>query len=235
MLINFEKEFIYIRPTKVGSTSFMHFLTNNDHASDFINYQGFRSNGKIAYYKDNTRLDPYGYAHATAKKIKQAVSEELFNSYAKVTSVRNPYTQVLSSFLFHRVRLKRLLSYKHLGDFAKHAISKPKKVLKLFVLSSQLKSLWYEYIKSVTPYSSWIELDGKLICDDYIRIEYFDDDLKIFCSKYGYEFKNIERLNVNKKNTDEVYDRFLDKKSIEIIKSKHRNIFDKFDYQPPKE
>ena len=230
MLINFEKKFIYIRPHKVGSTSFMHFLTNNQDSSKFVNYQYFRFNGKIAYYKDGAALDRLGYAHAPLKLIKQTVSEELFNSYSKVSSIRNPYTQTVSLFLFHKLRLTRLLANK---QFANLLIQKPKAALRLVVLSSELKFLWYEYLKKLTPYSTYIESDGKLICDDYIRVENYDEDLKSFCSKYGYVYQNNKKLNVNKRSSKEAYERFLDKKSIDIIKSKFKNIFDRFDYQPP--
>ena len=234
MLINFEKEFIWIRPTKVGSTSFLNFLIKDFNKSRAITTNtGLQYDGKLLFYKANTGVDKHNLVHPKAETIRDHVSADLFNGFRKVANIRNPYTQVVSSFIFHKMRLKKFLWDEPNYSLTKFVLMRPKDFLRTVLFSTQLKTLWDIWLRRVSPYTDWLHIDGKLICDDFIRVENYEADLKKFCAKYDYDFIQSEKLNSNKQHTFNLYDRFLDSKSIELIKQKHKIIFDKFDYNLP--
>ena len=78
LIVNDEKEFIFIKPRRVAGTSIVHYIT----------LYLFECN---ECYKDL-------YEYMKPREIKKTIGKDKFNNYFKFTVIRNPYDMVVSWF-----------------------------------------------------------------------------------------------------------------------------------------
>ena len=120
-----------------------------------------------SYGRVGTRQPSQWTAHIPLTEVKQAVGEEIFNSYFKFTSVRHPATTAVSNF-FHRYP-----SYKNGRNLA------------------QVFGLFHYFLEhEYTPEENWNQytVDNIPACDDYIRFEDLNNEVERI-----FQILNIER------------------------------------------
>ena len=222
MFINLSKNFIYIRPLKVGSNSLMDFF-QGDNKNNITLKSGltFHKDYLCINYVRNSQLHNL---HYTAEEILMNFRIMNFEDYTKVISIRNPYSHTISWFLYNKVILKTLLN--NPVEF----IRKPK-ALARFILSLQTRQMFKFALKNVyRPYTHWGKINGKNIIDDFIRVENMDSDLSQFCAKVGLSYQPIKKLNVNKAHNLDIYDHFFDQEIRDHVEKIYSDIFDDFNY-----
>lgn len=123
MILSHRHKFIFIKPKKVGGTSIEIALSKfcgpedvltpispKDEANrenlGFVTKQRFRKGLNEYSKKDlkrlifNARRAKKFYNHMTAREIKAAVSEEVWDSYTKISVVRSPYERAISRYFW---------------------------------------------------------------------------------------------------------------------------------------
>ena len=222
MFINPSKNFIYIRPLKVGSNSLMDFFQGGN-KNNIILKSGLTLNKD--YISINfVRNSQLHNLHYTAEDILVNFRIMNFEDYTKVISIRNPYSHAISWFLYNKVILKNLL--KDPVEFFR----KPKEFSR-FIFSIETRQMFKFTLQNVyRPYTTWGKINGGNIIDDFIRIENMDSDLFKFCEKVGLTYQPIKRLNVNKAHNFDIYDHLFDQEIRDYIDKIYFDIFENFDY-----
>jgi hypothetical protein len=185
MIVSHKHRFIFLKPRKVAGSSFeialSKYMTENDIVTpiegvdDELRHSlGFcgPSNHKYAPFDiiANTtigeKLDairkrriPLKYnTHMPAKMCKRRLGEDIWNSYAKISIVRNPWDMALSRFYFNSDPPADLSHFTRFCVLERH----------LFAINH-------------TNYF----IDGKLVIDHFLRFEHFEHDIKQLSATIG--------------------------------------------------
>ena len=244
MIISKKYNFIFIRTTKVASSSFnaayVFFKDKKDIISsnqneyklfNFFNFikefvknekrrkQFFKRLFKKSFF--NTFISMFSSLgpHPSAKRIKKYLEYDnnlLFKNFTKITIVRNPWSKFLSFYLYKN-NINSLL------DFDKNKFN-------FYVL---------DYLKNYNPKIFYFIEDEEII-DFYIRFENFENDIKQletfkilpkgFFEKFSNQNKKINKIS-KKINIKELYNDLheLNKKIRTVCKFE----INKFNYKQP--
>ena len=113
MIFNSEKKYIFVRSTKVASTSLMSAIIKAETKNEKILRIGnFYYQSPLAYTYDPisgsiSNKDFPSRAHLSIHAISEFFNENIFKDYYKFGVVRNPYTHAVSRFLFEEIVVKR--------------------------------------------------------------------------------------------------------------------------------
>jgi len=101
--------------------------------------------GEVMVFEPNSKRY---YNHIPARKIKKFIGDEIFNTYTKVSIIRNPIDYIISNYYFFN-------SCEHI-DFREFSIQK----------------------MSTTDYDKFYEIKDTYVIDHMIRYEKMSDDIK---------------------------------------------------------
>ena len=161
VLVSHKYKFIYIKNKKVAGSSVESFF--GKYCID--PKKEYNRNDSISEHIDEFGIvgsrtsgikDSDNWAHhKDAKAIKDDLGKKTFNEYLKFCVIRNPYDKMVSLYFFKRSHPRRptKLSFK---EFAKR-----------------------NSCNSLNIHS----IDGKSVCDYFIRYEYLEEDIKTLCKK----------------------------------------------------
>tara|TARA_Y100000310_G_scaffold163816_2_gene163630 strand:- start:5072 stop:5680 length:609 start_codon:yes stop_codon:yes gene_type:complete len=119
MIISHKHKFIYIKCNKTAGTSTEILLETFCGKNDIVT--------PISKGDSNTHIPrnykKYGfYCHVSIKDIKKKIGNEIFNSYYKFTSIRNPWDREVSGYFWktdtHRVSFKQYLNKKIYNNYS---------------------------------------------------------------------------------------------------------------------
>lgn len=206
VLISHLYKFIYIKNNKVAGTSVEAYFEKycmNPSTKHIVQH---KLDSKISEYgivgnRENGKCTKY-YNHISAKKIKEYVGDNIFNSYCKFCVIRNPYDKMVS---LYNMKVNRDC-YK--GSF------------KEFVKKSNCINHNKYFI------------NNKSCIDFYIRFEFLHEDLKKICKKLNieYDISKLPRFKSNfRKDSD--YKIYYNKELKQIVYNKHKKEFDLFGYK----
>ena len=99
--------------------------------------------------------------HKPAKAIKGDLGEKIFDEYLKFCVIRNPYDKMVSRYYWAA---------------AYHGLERSRLSFKKFVKDHTNNNLYYHSI------------DGKSVCDYFIRYEYLEEDINTLCKKIKNRF-----------------------------------------------
>ncbi len=150
--------------------------------------------------------------HKSAAHIRRDLGEMRFNSYTKITTVRNPFDQCVSAFHWQHRRLIDLID-----SFA------------------QLRSAFQAYIKA----RDWVTnkpivfIDGTYIIDRAIRFEHLHEDLSAVANDLGIPLQPAGLPHTKStSNTRKSYllADYYDQTCIDIVRERLAWVFEHFDY-----
>ena len=152
------------------------------------------------------------FDHKFAKDIRQDLGEQMFNAYYKFCVVRNPYDKEVSSYFFTK------------NTASPHAVERT--------------WTFKEFCRNKRDHKNdnlqRIFLDGKPVCQYYIRYENLQEDIKTVLKQLGitnYSLANFpqhkSQYRVNKKKH---YSTYYDEECKEIVSKKYKVEIDMFGY-----
>ena len=212
VLVSHIYKFIYIKNVKVASSSvesfFGQFCIDPAKKPEYT----FSDGGPLeetVYGIIGTQTIPtkqFWNQHMDATQIKTVIGDEVFQSYFKFCVVRNPWDLVVSMFHFFRPRVN-------------------------------FKTYCKVYFRKVGESGNLkrTSIDGKQICDFYIRYECLKEDIIRVCEKIGIpptEY-NIDMLPNHKSKSrpkGKSYQEYYDDESREAIAGAFKNDIDLFGY-----
>lgn len=230
MIISHKHKFIFIKPQKTAGTSVELLLSRICGPDDIITPLGFdpdpnvreKHNAKLPqnYYRSKPlkhwqlnelfwfvtkgRKPNLNYwEHLPADKIKEYVGEKIWNSYLKISIVRNPWDHAVSWYSW---QAKYGFGKTIPGEFDQY-------------LTRNYKSLWQFY-----------SINSLYSLDYVIRFENLRNDTKKLFDTLGLSFEKIP-ITKNKNRTTKTYKEYYKNQlQIDLITERNLNVIKNFDY-----
>jgi hypothetical protein len=233
MIISHKHKFIFIKPHKTAGTSVELLLSRICGINDIITPFGFDPDPKVRlknnakspqnYFRKkpfkhwqikevyyfvfkNIKINNNYWEHQTADEIRKNIGDDTWNSYKKVSIVRNPWDQALSWFKWLEFRNnKRIIK----GNFEHYLIN-------------HYRSAWPFYTIN----------NGLYDIDYMIRFENLQEDLTSFLKQLDIEFAyELPKTKNNIRKKRDYKDFYTKANMIEIVNEKALNIIHKFNYK----
>ncbi|MCH8491291.1 MAG: hypothetical protein LAT81_15380 [Oceanicaulis sp.] len=202
MLASHNKKFIFLKTRKTAGTSVEFALQR------FCVPPGVAPNHRTAAIE--TRYGIVGrrgpaqndmglawYNHMPAAELKIKLSDEVWNSYRRICTIRNPWDQVVSAFHFY---LKSDSSYTRRSNIYN---------FKNWLLTS-MKS-------KMSTDSNIYSIEGMPVIDTYIRHSNIEEDFDKACNEIGVERVGLQRLKSEFRDPAIPYVEYYDNQSVEFV------------------
>lgn len=206
-IVSHTHRFIFIKPRKVASTSLLMALGAQCRPPDIVTAPT-RTEGLI-----DTAMNDTGFrTHMHPLEIRSLIAPEVYDSYLKVTCVRNPWDLVVSMLLW-RFRL-------HQDEGAR--ISEP---LREALFAGKVDTTDPEYQRHVQHCISrlrqnmgyWFAPDGTPIADVYLRFETLQADFDAFCDRLSLKRATLPHMKSGSRPADGHYRSFFDAALAEAV------------------
>ena len=232
MIISHKYKFIFIKPNKVGGTSVQANLVEQCGEEDVFTKIADYSSYKDHDYYDIESQNAEGFqGHATPSEIKKGIAKDIWDTYTKITIVRNPWDLAVSSYYWEKaIREERRKKKRGIK-----ALLKPSKLLRILKRFEKKESDEFErFVLSFpaehlnTPF--YLDSKGKPIADLYIRYENLEEDYKKLCNQLGIPHKKLPRLKTKTRKDKSHYSRFYNEKTKKIVEDMFKNQIEYFGY-----
>lgn len=207
VLVSHKYKFIYIKNNKVAGSS----------VESFFGRYCLPENASYSYSdKIATKITKEGiigsrlqkkkdnwYNHKPAVDIKRDLGDKVFNKYYKFCVVRNPYDKMVSNYFWKKHQIKNKQSFKE------------------FCQTTDVNDINVHCI------------NGKSVCDFFIRYENLENDIKNVCLKLGIKDFDISDLPNHKssfRDKRKHYREYYDEETKKIVFDKHKLEFKMFNY-----
>lgn len=221
MLISHRHRFIFLKPKKTAGTSVEMWLeplcappghtpteTTEPVITEFGIVGGRRTGASEMYTYWN---------HISATQLRDLIGKDIFDSYTKVATVRNPYDMLISAF--HHFELPR----------SKAAELSVEEVVERF--RNWLKQQLPGYFSN-TP----LLMVGRKMCVEFpIRYEHIHADVSAFLAHVGVDVGQLGVLPSTKRmyrSQDISFSAYFDAECIALVQKHARRDFDLFGYDP---
>lgn len=240
MLVSHRKKFIYTKTAKTAGTSVESYFEKycmpegeweQEHSRDVHVSEA----GIIGFRGANRPKDTEWFNHMSAKRLKEKLGDEVWDSYFKFCVIRDPFDKAVSAFYhFKKAREKGGIEQGHQKQSLK------KKLLGLVRPEPEFETVAEEFEDWLKSGAMKLDRDKYVIddefCVDYvIRFESLAEGLEAVCEKIGVEFEP-ERLPQFKKGIrdekvglTEIYT----PESIRIISDLYGYELERFGYSAP--
>ena len=160
------------------------------------------------------------YNHMPASRICELLGEDIWNSYFKFCTVRNPFDKVVSWFWFREIgRLPDKRSYgggaRNQPDFGDVRVS-----FRSWLLSDP------DLPQDIAVYT----IDGSTCVDRFLRYERLQDDVNELCSDLSLEAAPLPTLKSQYRRRPEAFQEYYDQLSAEVVKRTFEVDFDLLEY-----
>ena len=200
MIVSRKHKFIYIKATKVAGTSTQVLLSKFCDENDVVTKIGATTGRSVQNYHPTVT---YG-SHQTAEEIKSKFN--IFNSYYKFMTVRNPWDRVVSDFWWR----------------CKGGI----KNFKPWLTRDQEKA-------GPEPLFKWSNIGDDCVLDDYIRYENLEEDTLRILNQFGIDASNMpypqEKTKI--RTSSKHYSEYYDDETREIVAKKYAKDIELFGYE----
>lgn len=182
MLVSHRKKFIFLKTTKTAGTSIEIYLERYCLPADhkYVMTRGRKQTvtpAGIIGYRGSKRAGATYYNHISAGELKALIGAETWDSYCKISCIRNPYDRMVSMFWFRLPEDERERLKDQPFDRIKERFAK-------FLIATT---------GSPSRNSNILRLDGELAVDMVIRYENLLSDLESVCLAIDIPFEP-ERL-----------------------------------------
>jgi hypothetical protein len=208
MLLSHSKKFIFFKTKKTGSTSveifFERFCVPQTNLSESTE-ELITDYGIVGSRMFKQKASDKFFNHMGAKKIRNLIDPGVFNSYHKITVVRNPYDKVVSMFWWHFKSSGKLNSLKDLS------FGEIKMLFRKFVLSEENFPL-DKHIYTI---------DGKIVADRILRHENLLEDLDDCCLflEIPFEVNQLKKFKQARLRS-EPYQDYYDSETLACVRNK---------------
>jgi hypothetical protein len=218
--ISHSHRFIYIKTIKTGGTSIEMFFeplcTSPKHIVEHITPTIESSYGVIGRRSPAPRFHrlrrPFEkwYNHMPASKIRRRLGAEKFDSYLKISSIRNPYQYAIS--LYHMAKFLR-------GEIVPSIPQERKLNFQEFIAGR-----WTNQLHLLT-------VGGEVCVQKFIRLEHVSADLQSIVNEIGADITQLTlpHMKHDTKRSRNLAD-FYDKASADRVRNHMKWVFDRFEY-----
>ncbi len=223
-IISHSRKFIFLKSEKTAGTSLLQSLGKHCGNKDIVCGTGRKYHSEYPDYSKNNE----GFIqHMTSERIIREIQpryknwKEIWNSYFKFTSIRNPWDQHVSNYCW---------------NYAKAGINNPIDKKKIAMPGDKnFKNLFKESINSQEScnWEKYYFYNNLPVADFYIRFEYLEEDFKHVCRKLDIKDASLPIMKRYKER--EIgrfsYRKFYDKETRQLVYNKHINIIESFGYK----
>ena len=232
MIISHKHKFIFIKPQKTAGTSVELLLSRICGDKDIITPFGFDPNPNVRiinnakhpqnyfrkkplkhfqisevyhHFFKNSKVNSNYKEHLNAEQIRHYIGNEIWDSYKKISIVRNPWDHAVSWYKWRESRGKEVAEKNGFENY----------------LINNYKTTWPFYTVN----------HGLYDIDFMIRFESINEDIQILLKKLNIktEMELPKTKNKNRQNMDyQVF--FTNKKAIDIVHEKSFHVINKFKY-----
>lgn len=206
MIISHSRKFIFIKPRKVAGTSVEVALAQYCGSEDVITENVSSSEIDATTTQDFRRNDEGFFNHMRSKRIKKKIGEKIWNSYYKISIVRNPWDMLVSRYFWNK---KNATPRKSVSEVSAEILQHPTQAHLYGKLFFALKrTLLHEDISpddsfdtflkklphNASNTSYYFDASGKPYCDFVIRYEHLQEDFDRVCEYLGLPHTEIPQL-----------------------------------------
>lgn len=241
MIISHKHKFIFIKPRKVAGTSVEVNLAKFCGKKDIITSttDATSKNDEDSYI--HMSQNNAGFTeHMKPKEIKKKVGEKIWNSYTKITIVRNPWDMLVSRYYWDSSALDRITSKEPLKNIKFKAFFKLytyKKIIRLLLLKVGIndeKKDMNRYIENYyLKYSNseyYFNEENSLIPNFILRFETLQEDYNLLCKKLNLPSERLPRLKTKSRKTKKNYKELYTPKVRKIVEKEFQREIKEFEY-----
>lgn len=206
MIISHSKKFIFIKPRKVAGTSVEVALARYCGPEDVITENISSDDLDNTTTEDFRRNDAGFFNHMSSLRIRQKIAPEIWNTYFKITIVRNPWDMVVSRYFWNKKNatpratplqaLKEVMnSPLNIDRYGKLFFS-----LKRTLLNQDLKptdsfeDFLHKLPHNISNTKYYFDRNGTPLCDFVIRYEHLEEDFKTVCERLGIPYEPLPQM-----------------------------------------
>ncbi len=233
MIVSHKYKFIFLKPFKVGGSSVLQALGQHCGPEDIVT-SPFDLEGRPCYQKNNTGFRTHMRPHQIRKRIPQ----EIWDTYSKITIVRNPWDEVVSRYHWkrHRMTKKRIRLNAGLPwnvwrrHIARSLPDRPDHDDPRYVR-------WFTGLanRSGRNRRFWFDDDGQPLADFFIRYESIEADFQAVCKTLDLPPVPLPHLKGNTRPRDIPYWEYYTDETRSIVAERCVDIIKHSGYQfgPP--
>lgn len=236
MLVSHLRKFIFLKTVKTASTSVEIYLQPYCTIGSSDNADAIRqptpelvSEAGIVGARGSYRGARFN-GHEAAAVIREAMGDEIWRTYLKVTCIRNPFDRVVSAFWFF-VRPDADAGLEAVRtafrDYVRGGVRD-----KLNAFTDPAPEM-QTYLAGGPPEDRNIfTLDGVPCCDVYIRYESLQTDLQLLCERLGLAFQpqRLGRYKSEHRSRSWALSEYYDDETIACVRSMYAPEFGWFGY-----
>lgn len=253
MIVSHKHKFIFIKPIKVAGTSIEIALAQCCGEEDIITpITKFNPKADETQYHHPARnyREKGFFNHMPPREIEKRVGRKIWDSYFKISVVRNPWDQTVSRFVWGKKRpmpkknkeadlrdkLSKLFSAKERFIFLKKKHIKTRKAwFQLHgSLSGKERNPFDLFIRTYRPYldSSRFYFDSRdqLICDYHIRFEHLNEDYQELCEQLDLPANQLPKTKNKLRKKKKHYSTFYNNTRRQLVAEIFRREIEKFGY-----
>ena len=230
MIISHKHKFIFIRPHKVGGTSVHLALSFQSGEYDTVSrlhvmHSGWMDGeGCERYYIHlNSRENTVQCPHSDIMEIRKRFGIYYFNTYKKISIVRNPWDAQVSAFLYLKSQ-EDIKEYRKIinwdSDFCKEEFKKH--------MIKCLKKLDGNRIWNIDRYCF---LKDEMVLDFVLRFENLENDYRKLCGSIGIKYIEIPRAKCEIRTNNRHYSEYYDEDTVEMVRNESKNMIEYFGYE----
>lgn len=238
MLVSHRKRFIYTKTEKTASTSIeIYFKRYCWPEGDY--HESPRREETVTDAGIVGARGPFPeaiwYNHMPATRIRELLETQVWDDYFKFTSVRNPFSKLVSGFYMLKRHRDRYLQLGQSPDALPRQMSPNDPIFRI------------EGTTELEQFRSWIKAGGDIadqdkyligneVCVDFfIRHEHLADDLREVCQRLAVPFdeRQIPQYKTRQRQHHIPIRKYYDLETEQAVRETHRWEFERFEYQMP--
>ncbi|MCF8262161.1 MAG: sulfotransferase family protein [Melioribacteraceae bacterium] len=225
MLVSHKYKFIYTKTLKTAGTSiesyFERFCMHDGEFQQLHYREEYESEVGIVGRRRLGSKESKWWNHMPAKNIKENLGDEIWNSYFKFCSIRNPYEKCISYFE-HLGKKKKISLTENLKAFLRYPTYTNEQRQFLIILKRGRMVDRNKYL-----------IDGEFCLDDYIRFENLNSDIERICKilSIPFEPEYIPTFKSEFRRPKATVDKLYTQKSIDLVRTMFAYEFEKFGYK----
>ncbi|MES0489290.1 MAG: sulfotransferase family 2 domain-containing protein [Leptospirales bacterium] len=248
MLISHRKKFIFTKTVKTAGTSVESYFEKYcmpegewslSHSRQmYVSEHGIIGNrGKAGRSALVKLIFPHEqwHEHMSAGQIKTQIGNDVWESYFKFSTMRNPFDKLVSRY-HHMVAQEKNLSWRQ-----KQKINIQKKLHIAHPFYQAEGETHIERFRSWIQHGGWVNDRDKYMIDNRVCVDYFilfediENGIKEVCKKNDipYHSKQVPRFKSKFRKDDFSLTDYYDSKTIELVSGLYDFEIKKFGYQCP--